>query len=216
MAGQEPSGRFITFEGGEGSGKSTQLRRLVDRLTEAGIDVVATREPGGTPGADAIRALLVEGAADRWDAVTEALLHFAARRDHLEAVIRPALARGHWVVCDRFTDSTMAYQGYGHQLGVPFVDALDRLVTGGAKPDLTFILDIDPEAGLGRAAGRAGDETRYESFDKAFHERVREGFRTIAAGDPARCALIPAGDTQDRVGAAVWQALQDRIGAPAA
>ena len=208
-------GRFISFEGGEGSGKSTQLRRLVDRLTETGIPVIATREPGGTPGADAIRALLVEGDADRWDAVTEALLHFAARRDHLETVIRPALTRGDWVICDRFTDSTMAYQGYGHGLGPAFVETLDKLATCGIKPDLTVILDIDPQVGLRRAKGRADDETRYESFDAAFHARVRDGFSTIAAGDPDRCVIISADDTEARLADAVWATVQKRIGAPA-
>jgi dTMP kinase len=183
-------GRFITFEGGEGAGKSTQVRLLADALTGVGVPVCATREPGGTPGGEEIRQLLVRGAASRWDATTEALLHFAARRDHLRALILPSLAAGTWVVSDRFADSTMAYQGYGHQLGRAPVEQLTELVVGDRRPDMTFILDVPIDAGLRRAAGRRDGETRYEDMDMAFHERVRDGFRDIARREPGRCYIV--------------------------
>ncbi len=206
-------GRFITFEGGEGSGKSTQAPRLAERLIDAGIAVTLTREPGGTGGADAIRALLVEGEASRWDPQSEALLHFAARRDHVTRVIEPALAAGGWVVCDRFTDSSMAYQGYGHELGAEFIRALAELTIGGFRPDLTLILDIDPEIGLKRAGKRGDNETRYEGMGIDFHRRLRAGFLEIAKTEPGRCAVIDAGGTEDQIAEAVWQAVQKLGGA---
>ena len=155
------TGRFITFEGGEGGGKSTQLRLLAQRLGDLGGEVVATREPGGSPGAEAIRDLLVRGAADRWSAMTETLLMYAARRDHLERVIKPALDRGAWVLCDRFADSTRAYQGAAGGTDPAFIAELEAHVLGDIRPDLTLILDLPPEAGLARAASRAGAETRF-------------------------------------------------------
>ena len=206
-------GRFITFEGGEGSGKSTQAPRLAERLIDAGIAVTLTREPGGTGGADAIRALLVEGEASRWDPQSEALLHFAARRDLVIRVIEPALAAGGWVVCDRFTDSSMAYQGYGHELGAEFIRALAELTIGGFRPDLTLILDIDPEIGLKRAGKRGDNETRYEGMGIDFHRRLRAGFLEIAKTEPGRCAVIDAGGTEDQIAEAVWQAVQKLGGA---
>ncbi len=206
-------GRFITFEGGEGSGKSTQAPRLAERLIDSGIAVTLTREPGGTGGADAIRALLVEGEASRWDPQSEALLHFAARRDHVTRVIEPALAAGGWVVCDRFTDSSMAYQGYGHELGAEFIRALAELTIGGFRPDLTLILDIDPEIGLKRAGKRGDNETRYEGMGIDFHRRLRAGFLEIAKTEPGRCAVIDAGGTEDQIAEAVWQAVQKLGGA---
>lgn len=206
-------GRFITFEGGEGSGKSTQAPRLAERLIDAGIAVTLTREPGGTGGADAIRALLVEGEASRWDPQSEALLHFAARRDHVTRVIEPALAAGGWVVCDRFTDSSMAYQGYGHELGAEFIRALAELTIGGFRPDLTLILDIDPKIGLKRAGKRGDNETRYEGMGIDFHRRLRAGFLEIAKTEPGRCAVIDAGGTEDQIAEAVWQAVQKLGGA---
>jgi len=208
-------GVFITFEGGEGAGKSTQLRRLAERLhalPDGPAELVVTREPGGSPGAEAIRSLLVAGDADRWDATTEALLHFAARRDHVERRVRPALERGAWVVCDRFVDSTMAYQGYGHRLGAEAIAALARLTLGDLVPDLTLVLDLPPTAGLARAAGRDHDETRYERMDVAFHERLRAGFHAIAAAQPGRCRLIDATAPVEAVAEAVWAVVTERFG----
>lgn len=211
-------GRFITLEGGEGAGKSTQARHLADGLRRHGVAVLTTREPGGAPGAEEIRRLLVEGRPERWDAMTEALLHFAARREHLRTTIRPALERGIWVVSDRFTDSTMAYQGYGHGLGPHTVRALQALAIGGFKPDLTIILDLPVELGLARAMTRPGAEnraeTRYERMDRAFHERLREGFRAIAQAEPERCVLLDATAPESQVAAAVIAAVAQRIGLP--
>lgn len=204
-------GRFITFEGGEGAGKSTQVKRLAARLAAAGVDVLTTREPGGAPGAEEIRKLLVDGAVGRWQAMTEALLHYAARREHLDATVLPALAGGRWVLCDRFADSTMAYQGYGHGLGREAILRLHALVVPDAKPDLTLILDLDVEAGLVRAKGRAGGEDRYERMDRAFHERLRDGFREIAEREPERCAMIDAAADVDTVAARIAETVAARL-----
>lgn len=203
-------GRFITFEGGEGTGKSTQLRRLADRLRGEGRAVVATREPGGSPGAETIRDLLVNGAADRWSPVTETLLMYAARRDHIERVIAPALARGDWVVCDRFADSTRAYQGAAGGTDPALIAALETYVLGEVRPDLTLVLDLPVETGLARAASRPGAETRFESKGQAFHARLREAFLAIAAAEPGRCAVIDAAGDMDQVAAAVWAAVETR------
>jgi dTMP kinase len=205
-------GRFITLEGGEGAGKSTQIGRLKDWLQSRGREVVATREPGGAPGAEAIRKILVEGAADRWDGTTEALLHFAARRDHLRATVWPALKRGAWVVSDRFADSTRAYQGYGHGLDPAMLDALYEAAVGSFRPDLTLILDLPVETGLARAAERRGTETRYESLPREFHERVRKGFLEIAKREPERCAVIDATKDIDTIAAAINRVVTDRLG----
>lgn len=185
-------GKFITVEGGEGAGKSSQIAGLVAWLNTRGIATIATREPGGSAGAELVRRLLVEGPADRWDAATEALLHFAARRDHLVKTIWPALDAGQWVVSDRFADSTMAYQGYGHGLDLELIRQLYRLAVGAFQPDLTVILDLPIEIGLTRAAARGGKEQRYESMKRDFHERLRHGFLTIAAAEPQRCQVIDA------------------------
>ncbi|MGF1630876.1 MAG: dTMP kinase [Kiloniellaceae bacterium] len=208
-------GRFITLEGGEGAGKSTQQRRLSAWLRRGGLEVTETREPGGSPGAEEIRALLVTGAAGRWDAMSEALLHFAARRDHLRQTIEPALQRGCWVVCDRFADSTMAYQGYGHGLGRPAIEALYDMVVGALRPDLTLVLDLPVAEGLARAKGRAHDEDRYEQMDLAFHERLREGFHDIVAREPERCVLIDAAGDEDAVAARIAAAVGERLGVAA-
>jgi len=190
------------------------VKLLAAALQKAGIAVAATREPGGSPGAERIRALLVEGEVARWDAVTETLLHFAARRDHLEKTIRPALAAGRWVISDRFYDSTMAYQGHGHGVAPPLLEALLTAVVAGDRPDLTLILDLPVEAGLARAAGRAGHEDRYERMDIAFHRRLREGFHALAAAEPARCAIVdaaaPVAEVDRRIRAIVGQ----RLGVP--
>jgi len=207
-------GRFITLEGGEGAGKTTQLRRLADALRADGHDVLSTREPGGSAGAEEIRALIVSGEPGRWDPVTEALLLYAARRDHLERTIRPALAAGRWVLCDRFADSTMAYQGYGHGLGRAAVEDLHRTAIGDFRPDLTLILDLPVETGLRRAAERAGQgtaEDRFERMGRAFHQRLRDGFLDIARQDPDRCRVIDADRDADAVAADLIAAVRDRF-----
>src|SRR5579872_1063912 len=173
-------GRFVTFEGGEGGGKSTQAKLLARALEAAGHAVVLTREPGGAPGAEEIRKLIVEGAPERWDAVTEALLISAARREHVVRTIEPALATGHWVVCDRFADSTQAYQGEGRGLDRAMLDGLRQLAIGALAPDLTLILDLPASLGLERARQRSGGAQRFEAMDLAFHERLRRGFLAIA------------------------------------
>lgn len=204
-------GRFITLEGGEGAGKSTQVTRLLDWLKSRGTKALATREPGGTPGAEEIRNLLVNGGRERWDAWSEALLLYAARRDHVTKVIAPALQSGTWVLSDRFADSTMAYQGFAGELGEGAVAALHRLVLGRFQPDLTLILDLPAEMGLQRSKNRGGAQ-RFESFDLAFHEKLRRGFLSIAAQEPQRCAVIDATRPLDEVTDAVRQIVQERLG----
>lgn len=205
-------GQFITLEGGEGSGKSTHVRRLAADLAKRGLEVVATREPGGSPGAEAIRNLLVKGDIDRWDAVTEALLHSAARRDHLRATVRPALERGVWVISDRYADSTLVYQGWGMGVDRASLDALFQIATDGLKPDLTLILDVPVETGLARAGARRGGEDRYERMGEALHQRLREGFLAVAAAEPERCVVIDAGGTVDEVAAAIRAAVEAKFG----
>jgi dTMP kinase len=185
-------GRFITLEGGEGGGKSTQIARLSDALRRAGIPVITTREPGGSQAGERIRKLLVEGEPGSLGPLAEALLHYAARAEHLAHTVQPALARGAWVISDRFADSTMAYQGYGHKLGRKPIAALHKLVCGSFKPDLTLILDVPIKTGLDRAAMRPGQETRYERMDPAFHDRVRRGYLDIARREKRRCIVIDA------------------------
>jgi len=209
-------GRFITLEGGEGGGKSTQARRLAEILEREIRELLLTREPGGSPGAEQIRGLLVDGEVHRWDAVTETLLHFAARRDHLVNTIQPALARGAWVISDRFADSTMAYQGYGHGVDRDAIADLYRICVGSLKPDLTLILDLPVQAGLARAAGRGGGEDRYERMDVAFHERLRQGFLEIARQEPARCVVIDAARCEDEVHAQIIAAVRQRMALPSA
>lgn len=204
-------GQFITFEGGEGGGKSTQLKLLAAALRAAGCDVLTTREPGGSVGAEEIRRLLVEGEPGRWDALTEALLHTAARRDHLRATVWPALDAGRWVLCDRFSDSTIAYQGYGHGLGREIVEALQVTATGGFAPDLTIVFDLPPTLGLRRAGGRGDGEDRYERMDIAFHERLRAGFLEIARRQPERCCVIDAAQEVETVHAAVLAAVRAKM-----
>ena len=186
------SGRFITLEGGEGAGKSTQIARLKSFLESRGHAVLATREPGGSPGAEMIRKLLVEGPAERWDGATEALLHFAARREHLRTTIWPGLAKGQWVISDRFADSTIAYQGHGHGMDRKMLERLYEIAVGNFRPDLTLILDLPVETGLARAAARRGAETRYENLPRDFHDRVRAGFLDIATHEPMRCVVVNA------------------------
>ncbi len=206
--------RLITLEGGEGAGKSTQAELLAAALEGAGLDVVLTREPGGAPGAEEIRKLLVDGEPGRWDGVTEALLHFAARREHLVRTVFPALDRGAWVVSDRFADSTMAYQGYGHGLDRALIARMYAEVVGDFHPGLTIILDLPAEAGLARAGERAAGGTRYERMGLDFHRRLRDGFLEIARGDAARCAVVDATSGVEEVSAAINAIVRERLAPP--
>jgi dTMP kinase len=204
-------GRFITIEGGEGAGKTTQVRLLMAALERARIPAKATREPGGSPGGEAIRRLLLEGASERWDAVGEALLLVAARSDHVARLIAPSLAQGVWVVSDRFADSTFAYQGYGRGLALEDLATLHRFALGNFAPDLTVILDLPAEIGLARAKARASVDDRFELLDQAFHERLRQGFRQIAAEDGARCVLIDGSNDLQTVHRAILDAVESRL-----
>lgn len=206
-------GIFITFEGGEGAGKSTQIRRLAERLRACARDVVLTREPGGSPGAESIRELLLNGETDRWSPLTEALLMNAARRDHIERVIAPALARGAVVLCDRFADSTRAYQGAGGAVDPAVIAQLETAVVGEVRPHLTLIFDLPVAEGLRRALSRNGGEERFEAKGAAFHERLRAAYLDIAAAEPERCVVIDAMATIDAVEAAVLAAVETRLGA---
>lgn len=203
-------GAFISFEGGDGAGKSTQIKLLADWLRGAGHDVVVTREPGGSKGAEIIRELLVKGDADRWSPMSEALLMYAARRDHMEKIILPALERGAVVITDRFADSTMAYQGLAGALGRETVETLFQLVVGADEPDLTFILDAPAEEGLRRASADDG-ETRFEEKGTEFQQNVREAFLTIARENPQRCAVIDARAPIETVAAHVIAAIKSRL-----
>ena len=189
------TGYFISFEGGEGSGKTTQINQLVGWLADQGLGdrTLVTREPGGTSSAEVVRALLVEGAADRWLPATEAMLMSASRHEHVEHVLRPALAAGKIVLCDRYNDSTRVYQGVVGGVSQNDIEALNQLACGDLKPDLTLLLDMDVETGLGRADSRASSETRFESKGLAFHKLVRTAFLELAAAEPARFAVIDAG-----------------------
>lgn len=202
-------GRFISFEGGEGTGKSTQARRLADALRARGLEVVLTREPGGSPGAEAVRELVVTGDKDRWSPVAETLLMYAARADHLDRVIRPALARGAWVVCDRFSDSTRAYQGLAGGAAPELIEAIDAAVVGADRPDLTLIFDLPPETGLERAAARGG-EARFEAKGADYHRRLAGAFRTLAARGEGR-VLIDASGTLDEVATRVETAVRQAL-----
>lgn len=208
-------GRFITLEGGEGAGKSTQSALLCAHLRERGIGVLATREPGGAPGAEEIRRLLVAGAVDRWQPLSEALLHYAARYEHLETTIIPALDIGHWVVSDRFADSSMVYQGLGQGLGEDRIVALHRAILGDFTPDLTIVLDIPVDVGLARAGARRaqgeGADDRYERMGAAFHQRLRDGFLKIAAAEPARCVVVDAALAPETVASAIFAAVTERL-----
>ncbi|HEY5107324.1 MAG TPA: dTMP kinase [Caulobacteraceae bacterium] len=204
-------GRFISFEGGEGAGKSTQVALLAARLGSGGREVVTTREPGGSPGAEAIRALLVTGAADRWSATAETLLIYAARCDHIERVIGPALARGATVICDRFADSTRAYQGAAGGAPEALIAALETRVLGAVRPDLTLVLDLPAETGLSRCAARTGIETRFEDKGMDFHQRLRAAFLAIAEAEPTRCVVVDAAQSKDALAQAIWTAVTHRL-----
>jgi dTMP kinase len=206
-------GRFITFEGGEGSGKSTQVAALVKRLTTLGLGVMATREPGGSLGAEAVRHVLLSGAAKPLGAHAEAILFAAARDDHVSQTIRPALERGKWVVSDRFADSTRVYQGVLSNVDARVIARLERLTVGDTRPDLTFVLDVPAEIGLERAARRrgngAGDRFEAEALD--FHKKLREAYLDLAAREPERCAVIDASAAPDAVTDAVWAVVNARL-----
>ena len=204
------SGTFISFEGIDGSGKSTQARLLSEWLIGAGRQVVLTREPGGSPGSEQIRQMVLEGEADRWSAETELLLFTAARRDHLERTIRPALARGEVVISDRFADSSRIYQGLGRAALGNMVDDLHALVIG-QEPDLTVLVDMDPDVGLGRALGRQGGEERFEGFGVDMQRRMRQGFLDLAAQNPDRIVVIDGNRAIDEVQTSIQAIVQDRL-----
>ncbi len=195
-------GRFITLEGGEGAGKSTQAALLAEALTARGLAVLRTREPGGAPGAEVLRELLLGGKVE-WSPSAETLLHFAARAEHVERTIRPAIEAGMWVVCDRFYDSTMAYQGYGLGVDRGMIATLTGLVA--VHPDLTIVLDVSEAVAIERQLRRGMDADRYERLDAFFHRRVRAGFREIAAAAPERCVVVPADGAVQAVHTGVMQ-----------
>ena len=205
------TGKLITFEGGEGAGKSTQVSLLVERLKSAGRHAVATREPGGSPAAEEIRETLLSGKIKSFGPFAEALLFSIARQDHVDTVISDALARGQWVVCDRFLDSTRAYQGVTGGLPAPVISALERLTLHGLMPNLTIVLDIPVEEGLARARRRRTTPDRFESQDFGQHERIRKAFLDIAEEEPARCVVIDARKPEALVAEDVWEAVAERL-----
>jgi len=208
-----PEGRFITFEGGEGAGKSTQVERLRQRLEARGTLVVTTREPGGSPRAERIRQSLLSGEAKGFGPFAEALMFSAARMDHLDQTIRPALERGAFVLCDRFADSTRAYQGVLGAVDEALIEKLERAVVDETRPDLTFILDVPADIGLERASHRReGEEAdRFEAEDRSFHDRLRQAFRTIAEREPERCVVINADRDADTVERDIWRIVEQRL-----
>lgn len=211
LAGARERGRFITLEGGEGAGKSTQAQRLAERLRRAGLGVVVTREPGGSPGAEALRHVLLSGAVEAMGHEAEAILFAAARADHVDQTIRPALERGDWVVCDRFADSTRVYQA---DVAESLIDALEQVALDGVRPDLTLVLDLPAEKGLARASARRGEAAadRFEKDDLALHEARRSAFLALAGREPGRFVVIDAGRDPDGVADAVWYAVSSRLG----
>src|SRR3984893_8475450 len=211
-------GRFISFEGGEGSGKSTQIKTLAERLNAAKLRTIVTREPGGSPGAEIMRHLVLSGMGKLLGPDAETLLFAAARDDHVRTVIQPALSHGIWVLCDRFSDSTRAYQGRLGNVSPEILNAMERVTIGDLRPDLTFILDVPVEIGMQRAAARRGTGApdRFEAEDVRFHQQLREAYRQIAASEPQRCVLIDANAEASTVGANLWAALRDRFFASSA
>ena len=189
-------GTFISLEGGEGAGKSTQAKLIADALEKSGVEAVMTREPGGTFGAEAIRDLVISGAHERWSGMTELLLLYAARLDHVDKLIKPALKRGAWVICDRFADSSMAYQGYARGLGPDRVKALHEAVLGDFKPDLTLLFDIDPVLALRRVETRGEELNRFDTENLEFHKKLRQGFLTIAEQEPERFYILDAASSR--------------------
>jgi dTMP kinase len=206
-------GRFITFEGGEGTGKSTHAALLADRLKALGIGVVLTREPGGSPGAEVIRHVLLSGVAKPLGAEAEALLFAAARDDHVRNTIEPALARGTWVISDRFIDSTRVYQGSLGHLDPKFIRALERVTVGDLRPDLTFVLDVPAEVGLARASKRRAGETadRFEAESLAFHQELRQAFSLLVISESGRCVVIDATEPKQAVAERIWKTVHERL-----
>ena len=203
-------GQFISFEGGEGAGKTTQAERLVEALSGAGIEAVLTREPGGTYGAERIRELVLSGTSDRWSGMTELLLMYAARLDHVEKLIKPALERGAWVVSDRFADSSVAYQGHARGLGAERVEALHDVVMEGFAPDLTILFDMDPVMAQRRVETRGEALSRFDTESMDFHNRLRMAFQTIAAANPDRVVTVEADHPRDVVTTRILHAVTER------
>jgi len=207
-----PAGKFIVFEGVDGAGKGVQSRMLQAAFRQAGVPVILTREPGGSPGAEEIRKLIVEGDVGRWDDMTELLLIYAARRSHLVATIWPALAAGTWVISDRFADSSRAFQGFAGGLGLPLVEQIHQQVVGDFQPDLTLILDLDPAVSLERAQARGGHEDRFEQKGLAYQNSVRDGFRQLAQTTPDSRSLIDAAGTMEQVSRQILDTVNTRFG----
>jgi dTMP kinase len=203
---------FIVIDGVDGAGKGVQTRALLASMQKAGLDVILSREPGGSAGAEEIRSLIVEGATDKWDDMTELLLIYAARRSHLVETVWPALSIEQWVISDRFADSSRAFQGVAGELGLPVVEAMHKLVVGNFKPDLSLILDLDPEISLARAEQRGGGEDRFEKKGLAYQQRVREGFQLIAANTPESHILIDASQSVEEVSKEILKHVNDRLG----
>ena len=204
--------RFISFEGGEGSGKSTQIKLLAKRLAKYG-EVITTREPGGTIEAEIIRNLLVKGKKNKWSGVVETLLLYAARKDHIDKIIDPSLKKNKWVLCDRFKESTLVYQGYAKNVDIDLIKKLDKIITNNLTPGLTFILDIDPIIGLKRSKRKSNTETRYENMSLRFHNKIRKAFRTIAKSNKKKFILINANQDINLIQDIVWNEVLNRIDA---
>lgn len=204
--------RFISFEGGEGSGKSTQIKLLAKRLAKYG-EVITTREPGGTIEAEIIRNLLVKGKKNKWSGIVETLLLYAARKDHIDKIIDPSLKKNKWVLCDRFKESTLVYQGYGKNVDIDLIKKLDKIITNNLTPGLTFILDIDPIIGLKRSKRKSNTETRYENMSLGFHNKIRKAFRTIAKLNKKKFILINANQDINLIQDIIWNEVLKRINA---
>ncbi len=204
--------RFISFEGGEGSGKSTQIKLLAKKLSKYG-DVITTREPGGTIEAEVIRKLLVKGKKNKWSGVVETLLLYAARKDHIDKVIAPSLKKNKWVLCDRFKESTLVYQGYGKNVDIDLIKKLDKIITNNLTPSLTFILDINPKIGLKRSKRKSNTETRYENMSLTFHNKIRKEFINIAKSNKKKFILIDANQNINQIQNIIWNEISNKINA---
>ena len=202
--------RFITFEGGEGSGKSTQIKILRNNLSK-NQKVIITREPGGTKEAELIRKLLVKGKSSKWSGVTEVLLNFTARKDHVDKIIVPNLKKGKWVLCDRFTDSTIVYQGYGRDINESLIKNLNKFLINNLNPKLTFLLDIDPKVGLRRSKKRINNELRYENMPLSYHKKIRKAYLDIASKNKNRIKIIDASLDKDVISEIIWSFIQKEL-----